>query len=424
LLECIKLIDIQDYDDNGLYFLAVTELLNEENLELFAANPQAFKGRGPDDEEVKEIVNDEQAALEKKPMIEAMIAEQKKPISLQMDRDSFNELESMEQLRFLLKASGLPIISNLVKSKGFRELSTFIGVIKSFYFSEPRLNLITQNCYDKLLEYIKLIDTQDEEDGLYALAETGLLTEENLELLAANPKAFKEVSDVDEEEKSENDNPVSAIMNAKVDDEDELDQKELDAKQSHEPYAQPVKSVKIEPPKESVAKSANVEEKARATKESPTILANSKELKSNYATAQSVNMGVSYKSQSVANANQSQIVIKEHIKGIRSAEKDLSEIELKRQFTKKHKALFKRQKSQLGGWYRNSMYFNKDEKDLVYPDTLREILAHAKAYNNRSRQVCIQLGWLNKNGELNDESPEVIKEQYSGNIPHNKGGRM
>jgi hypothetical protein len=43
--------------------------------------------------------------------IEAMIAEQKKPISLQMDRDSFNELESMEQLRFLLKASGLPIIN-------------------------------------------------------------------------------------------------------------------------------------------------------------------------------------------------------------------------------------------------------------------------------------------------------------------------
>jgi hypothetical protein len=47
---------------------------------------------------------------------------------------------------------------------------------------------------------------------------------------------------------------------------------------------------------------------------------------------------------------------------------------------------------------------------------LVNILAHAvNNNNNRSRQVCINLGWLDKNGKLNDSNmklPEVIKQLY------------
>jgi hypothetical protein len=94
---------------------------------------------------------------------------------------------------------------------------------------------------------------------------------------------------------------------------------------------------------------------------------------------------------------------------------DESEKTLKKQFTTAHETLFKKQKSEFGACLRNSIYFNRDQKKLVYTDDLVNILAHAVNNNNRSRQVCINLGWLDKNGKLNDSNmklPKVIRQLY------------
>jgi hypothetical protein len=38
----------------------------------------------------------------------------------------------------------------------------------------------------------------------------------------------------------------------------------------------------------------------------------------------------------------------------------------------------------------------------------------AKEHNNRSRQVCVELKWFNKDGTLNDEAPDSVKNVYPG----------
>ncbi|STX27989.1 serine/threonine-protein kinase [Legionella beliardensis] len=43
---------------------------------------------------------------------------------------------------------------------------------------------------------------------------------------------------------------------------------------------------------------------------------------------------------------------------------------------------------------------------------LAEILAHAKEKNNRSREVCVKLNWLNQDGTLADNAPYQISEAY------------
>ena len=60
---------------------------------------------------------------------------------------------------------------------------------------------LNQAGFDKLVETVKIIDMQnDDDDGLTALAASGLLNEETLELFAANPSAFSDESKFSDEE--------------------------------------------------------------------------------------------------------------------------------------------------------------------------------------------------------------------------------
>lgn len=43
---------------------------------------------------------------------------------------------------------------------------------------------------------------------------------------------------------------------------------------------------------------------------------------------------------------------------------------------------------------------------------LREILEHAMQSNNRSRRVCVTLGWLDKEGKIPNSAPQIIKKQF------------
>lgn len=53
-------------------------------------------------------------------------------------------------------------------------------------------------------------------------------------------------------------------------------------------------------------------------------------------------------------------------------------------------------------------------------DSLGEILERAKDKNNRSRKVCIELGWMNKDGTLSAKAPEPVVNQY----PNDKKGSL
>ncbi|STX29222.1 serine/threonine-protein kinase [Legionella beliardensis] len=45
-------------------------------------------------------------------------------------------------------------------------------------------------------------------------------------------------------------------------------------------------------------------------------------------------------------------------------------------------------------------------------ENLAEIILHAIKDNNRSRQICVELNWLKKNGALSDTAPQQIVEAY------------
>jgi len=44
------------------------------------------------------------------------------------------------------------------------------------------------------------------------------------------------------------------------------------------------------------------------------------------------------------------------------------------------------------------------------PDSLKDIYEHAKQKNNRTRKVCVKLGWMDKKGNLTDNAPKEMKE--------------
>jgi hypothetical protein len=52
---------------------------------------------------------------------------------------------------------------------------------------------------------------------------------------------------------------------------------------------------------------------------------------------------------------------------------------------------------------------------------LREILEHAMQSNNRSRRVCVTLGWLDKEGKIPNSAPQIIKKQFT---PEEKGEKF
>jgi hypothetical protein len=246
---------------------------------------------------------------------------------------------------------------------------------------------ISNNCYERLIDCIKGTGIPgNENNGLAALVATGLLNEESIELFLKNPKAFKV-----EETKSDENTELKPnelleklkLMMERIITEQKKEQMSYKGGQSNlEPIEGNVGGyIHVSPAIELPCAPLVTHEKIRESD----LTAAQSEVSSNY------------------NSNPPE------------AAADESEKTLKKQFTTAHKTLFKKQKSEFGACLRNSIYFNRDQKKLVYTDDLVNILAHAVNNNNRSRQVCINLGWLDKNGKLNDSNmklPKVIKQLY------------
>ncbi len=184
----VSLVEIIDYDDDqeyGLYALAESGLLDEETLELFAANSSAFNNEADSSDKESDL----------KATVGRIVQAQKAPVETKRFAQDFDDCISA--LKFFIKALGLPIISNIEKIKKLRkdsfELSILASTMSTLCAIKSESCTINQNCYDKLVSLVELIDhDDDQENGLYALAESGLLDEETLELFAANPSAFND----------------------------------------------------------------------------------------------------------------------------------------------------------------------------------------------------------------------------------------
>lgn len=72
------------------------------------------------------------------------------------------------------------------------------------------------------------------------------------------------------------------------------------------------------------------------------------------------------------------------------------------EFLARHKQLFQESKLGFFGCFRNT--------NLNPKWTLKEIIEHGMAHNNRTRQVCIEKGWLTKSGNLHENAPAFIKD--------------
>lgn len=79
-----------------------------------------------------------------------------------------------------------------------------------------------------------------------------------------------------------------------------------------------------------------------------------------------------------------------------------SEKELLQQFMDKHSDYLNRAQSKFFvGWFRHTKTGGID--------SLKGVIEHAQLKNNRSRQVCQDLGWMKPDGTIKDSAPEVIK---------------
>jgi len=83
------------------------------------------------------------------------------------------------------------------------------------------------------------------------------------------------------------------------------------------------------------------------------------------------------------------------------------------EFSVEHKRLFDKSKAGIFGFLRKT--------NLKADSLLSDILQYAKDNNNRSRQACVNLGWMNIDGTLATGAPEEIKLLYQGdeNTKHN-----
>ena len=90
-----------------------------------------------------------------------------------------------------------------------------------------------------------------------------------------------------------------------------------------------------------------------------------------------------------------------------------SEEELKACFINQHKALYTQQKAQWDGFFRRTVYVD-GQGHLDYSNmNLTEILQHAIKNNNRSRQACSDIKWLDLKGNLIDTAPQHIKDLFN-----------
>jgi len=54
--------------------------------------------------------------------------------------------------------------------------------------------------------------------------------------------------------------------------------------------------------------------------------------------------------------------------------------------------------------------------ELTGSETLAEILKHAAKENNRSRKVCVDLGWMNEDGTITKDAPQPVKDNDPSKI--------
>lgn len=106
----------------------------------------------------------------------------------------------------------------------------------------------------------------------------------------------------------------------------------------------------------------------------------------------------------VEKTESSSVKYKKQLADIRST---MSPIEL---FREEHKKLFDKSKAGFGGYFRNTKLTSKMD--------LTQIIEHAKNHDNRSRQACINLGWMDKNGTLNKDTverpiPQEVQDAYA-----------
>ncbi|KTD51117.1 hypothetical protein [Legionella quateirensis] len=85
-----------------------------------------------------------------------------------------------------------------------------------------------------------------------------------------------------------------------------------------------------------------------------------------------------------------------------STDTDVSKVESARAlFFKSHREAFKKSQSGCFGFFRRT--------EVRSNMTLTEIIEHAQKHDNRSRKVCVALGWMDKNGALNEVARELIQ---------------
>lgn len=85
-----------------------------------------------------------------------------------------------------------------------------------------------------------------------------------------------------------------------------------------------------------------------------------------------------------------------------------------------HQALTEEQAQEIFRKYHNKLlksestfgqsFFRRTE--AKYNWSLAEILQHAKSFNNRSRAVCVKLGWLDNDAQLSENAPSVVKTHW------------
>jgi hypothetical protein len=88
---------------------------------------------------------------------------------------------------------------------------------------------------------------------------------------------------------------------------------------------------------------------------------------------------------------------------------ELTEDEAKGRFLAAHRKMFSDAKAGCSGFFRKIRVTDNM--------SLKDILEHAMKSNNRSREVCINLGWLDKKGAIKQDAPTVIKTQLTEKSP-------
>jgi hypothetical protein len=99
----------------------------------------------------------------------------------------------------------------------------------------------------------------------------------------------------------------------------------------------------------------------------------------------------------------------EHFNSIQENDKKFTHtLSLKQKFLDVHTKLYNESKKGFFGYFRNT--------NLKKESSLEEIIHYARDNNNRSRQACIKLGWMKKDGSLNTNNPDLpekIRQAYS-----------